>query len=320
MTVRTAQPGRLAHLPKKHGFAYYLKRDWQVYVFLLLPIIYILIFNYYPMYGAQIAFKDYKAVKGIEGSPWVGVKHFARFFNDYQFGRVLKNTVFLSLYSLFAAFPCKVILALLLNVVRHEKYKKTVQMISYMPHFISTVVMVGIVLQFFNPYIGILSRFLQLLGGSNRDLLGVPSAFMHIYVWSGIWQNVGWGTIVYLAALAGVDVAQHEAALIDGANRIQRIWHVDLPAIAPTVVIMLIMDCGHIMNIGFEKVWLMQNNLNLSASEVISTYVYKVSFAPTTKSDFSYSTAIGLFNSLVNFLLVILVNQISKSLKQSSLW
>ena len=297
-----------------------LKRDWQVYTFLLLPVAYLLIFNYYPMYGAQIAFKDFKASKGILGSPWVGMEHFERFVTDYQFIRVLKNTLILSIYSLAAAFPCRIALALMLNCVRSGPFRKTVQMITYMPHFISTVVMVGIVLQFFNPHLGILARLYQLLGGEKVDLNSSPAAFRHIYVWSGVWQSTGWGTIVYLAALAGVDTTQHEAALIDGANRLQRVWHIDLPAILPTMVIMLILDVGRVMNVGFEKVYLMQNNLNLRASEVISTYVYKQGFGSTVKGDFSYATAIGLFNSVINFALVITVNRIAKLLGQSSLW
>ncbi|MCI8624591.1 MAG: sugar ABC transporter permease [Provencibacterium sp.] len=297
-----------------------LKRTWPLYVFLLLPLIYLAVVQYYPMYGAQIAFKDFKAGLGIAGSPWVGLKHFKRFFNDYQFWRILPNTLILSFYSLLATFPMTILLSLMMNTVRSNGYRKAVQMITYMPHFISTVVMVGILVQFLNPRIGMLAQFLQMLGGTDRDLMGLPQAFPHLYVWSGIWQNVGWGTIIYLAALASVDPSQHEAALIDGANRLQRMLYVDLPAILPTAIIMLILDAGRIMNIGFEKVFLMQNDLNLSASEVISTYVYKMGIGGTGRSDFSYGAAIGLFNSAVNFILVVTVNQISKAMKQNSLW
>lgn len=297
-----------------------LRRCWPLYLFLLLPFGYLLVFNYYPMYGAQIAFRDFKALKGIEGSPWVGFKHFENFFKDYQFTRILFNTIFLSLYGILASFPITIIVALLLNAVVNQRYKKTIQMISYMPYFISTVVIVGIMLQMFNPRIGVLAQLIQIMGGTSRDIIGMPGAFPHMYVWSGIWQSVGWWTIIYMAALAGVDPFTHEAALIDGANRVQRMWHVEIPAILPTAVIILIMNAGSLMNVGFEKTFLMQNNLNLSTSEVISTYVYKKSLGATGRTDFSYSTAIGLFNSVVNFVLVVTVNHISKLLKQNALW
>ena len=297
-----------------------LKRCWTLYLFLLLPVAYVLLYHYYPMYGSIIAFKDFKAGRGILGSEWVGLKHFDRFFRDYQFSRIIINTITISLYNLVASFPVTIIAALSINAVREARFRKTVQMITYMPHFISTVVMVGILAQMFSPKIGILSILLQALTGSTRDVLGMPTAFTHLYVWSGLWQNVGWGTIIYVAALAGVDPSQHEAAIIDGANRVQRMWHIEIPAIIPTAVILLIMNAGAIMNVGFEKSFLMQNNLNLSASEVISTYVYKRGIGGTGKSDFSYAAAIGLFNSVINFVLVISVNQISKFLKQEALW
>lgn len=297
-----------------------IKRCWVLYLFLLLPLLYLIIFQYYPMYGAQIAFKNFRPRDGIEGSKWVGFKHFIKFFNDYQFTRILLNTITLSSYSIIASFVVTIIVALLLNAVYNEKFKKVVQMISYMPHFISTVVLVGILVQMLNPRIGVLAQIFQALGGTDRDLLGIPAAFPHLYVWSDIWQSVGWWTIVYIAALSGVDPSQHEAAIIDGANRLQRMIHIELPTIIPTAVIILIMNAGSIMNVGFEKVFLMQNNLTLSTSEVISTYVYKNSLGDGGRSDFSYSTAIGLFNSVINFVLVIFVNQISKCLKQSSLW
>lgn len=316
-----------ANIPSKAGearqglsVAARLRRDWQVYTFLLVPVVYLLIFNYYPMYGAQIAFKNFKASKGILGSPWVGLEHFQRFVTDYQFTRVLGNTITLSAYTLAAAFPCRILLALMLNCTRSGPYRRAVQMITYMPHFISTVVIVGIVLQFFNPHLGIFARLYQAFGGEKVDLNSSPTAFRHLYVWSGVWQSTGWGTIVYLAALAGVDPSQHEAAIIDGASRLQRVWHIDMPAILPTIVIMLILDVGRVMNVGFEKVYLMQNNLNLRASEVISTYVYKQGFGSTVKGDFSYATAIGLFNSVVNFILVVTVNRIARALGQTSLW
>jgi ABC-type polysaccharide transport system permease subunit len=270
------------------------------------------------MYGAQIAFRRFRASLGITGSPWIGLSNFIRFFNDYQFIRVLKNTLFISSYTLLAAFFVHIVLALSINTIQSKHYKKIVQMITYMPHFISTVVMVGILTQFFNTRLGIIAKMLHPFGVT-RDLMGIPAAFSHIYVWSGIWQNAGWGTIVYLAALAGVDPNLHEAALCDGASRFQRVLYIDLPAILPTAAIMLIMDAGRVMNLGFEKIYLMQNSLNLSASQVISTYVYEVSLG-SGRNDFSYGAAIGLFNSVVNFILVFTVNKIAKNMNQSSLW
>ena len=197
--------------------------------------------------------------------------------------------------------------------------RKMVQTVVYIPHFISTVVIVGIILRMFNPNLGTLSKLIQFMGSTNRDLMGVNSAFPHIYVWSNIWQNAGWGTIIYLATLSGIDPQLHEAAIVDGATRLQRVRHIDIPAIIPIAIIILIMDCGKIMDVGFEKILLMQNSLNISSSEVISTYVYKVGIA-TGRPNYSMSSAIGLFNSIINFLLIIIVNSISKSLKQNSLW
>jgi putative aldouronate transport system permease protein len=300
-----------------------IKKVHQLYLLLVIPIVYLVIFQYYPMYGAQIAFKSFKANLGIIGSPWVGFKHFIRFFKSYQFVRVVSNTFILSSYSLICAFTVRVILALMINIVRSGGYRKTVQMVTYMPHFISTVVLVGILVQFFNPRLGVISMFIQLLGGTNRDLMGMPQFFAHIYVWSGIWQNAGWGTIIFLAALSSVDTNLYEAAIIDGTNRLQRVWHIDIPTIIPTAIILLILDAGRIMNVGFEKVFLMQNDLNLSASEVISTYVYKVGIGGTggnVRTDFSFGAAIGLFNSVINFILVFSVNSLSRMMNQNSLW
>ncbi len=307
---------------KKHVLLNRIKKCWQLYIFMFLPFAYLLIFHYYPMYGAQIAFRDYRHVTGITGSEWVGLKHFLRFINSYQFWGVLNNTLILSFYSLIALFPLRVILALSLNAVRSALFRRSVQMITYMPNFISTIVMVGIMVQFFNPRIGIISRVIQMLGGTNRDLLGIPQYFSHLYVWSGIWQNLGFGTIIFLAALASVDSCQHEAAIIDGASRLQRIRHIDFPAILPTVFILLILDCGRIMSVGFEKVFVMQNDLNLVASEVISTFTYKMGIGGGGgyRANFSFGAAIGLFNSVINFILVVSVNKISKMFNQASLW
>ena len=297
-----------------------LSRSRQCYVMLIIPVIYLILFKYIPMYGVQIAFKDFIATKGIEGSPWVGLAQFERFFTSIQFKRVLPNTLYLSLYQLIAGFPMPILLALSLNSTLNRRYGKVVQMVTYMPHFISMVVMVGIVIQFLNPHVGIIGKLVSALnGGKTVDLMGKPQYFRSIYVWSGIWQTTGWGTIVYLAALASVSMEIHEAATIDGANRVQRIWHVDIPGILPTAVILLIMNTGRIMDVGFEKALLMQNNLNLRVSEIIQTYVYKIGLA-SNNADFSYAAAIGLFNSAINFILIIIVNQIARRLGDTSLW
>lgn len=294
---------------------------WQLYVFLLIPLVYLIIFKYVPMAGLQLAFKKYKMAQGIWGSKWVGMENFTKFFNSYQFSRVITNTLTLSFYSIFVGFPFPILFALLLNSVENAALKKSVQTITYMPHFISTVVLVGMIIKVFNPNYGIYGQLAKLLTGEvPKDLLATGSGFTHLYVWSGIWQNFGWDSIMYLAALTAVDPALHEAAQIDGASRLQRIRHIDIPAILPTVTIMLIMRTGSIMSVGFEKVYLMQNDLNLAASEIISTYEYKRGLASGGASDYSLSTAIGLFNSSINLLLLVIVNYISGKVSENSLW
>ena len=294
--------------------------NWQLYLMLLLPVIWLLVFCYAPMSGIQIAFKDFKIRQGIWGSPWVGFDNFERFFTSYQFFRVLKNTLVISPYSLVASFPLPIVLALSLNVVRKAAYKKFVQMVTYIPHFISVIVIVGMILQMFNSRIGLYGTvYTALTGQQAPDILSKASAFPHLYVWSGVWQEVGWGSIIYLSALSAVDPALHEAAIVDGASRFKRVLVLDLPTVLPTATIMLIMNAGRIMTIGFEKVYLMQNDLNLTTSEIISTYVYKVSLGPTG-GDFSLGAAIGLFNSVINLILILLVNAVTKRMGGTSLW
>ena len=294
--------------------------NWQLYLMLLLPVIWLLVFCYAPMSGIQIAFKDFKIRQGIWGSPWVGFDNFERFFTSYQFFRVLKNTLVISLYSLVASFPLPIVLALSLNVVRKAAYKKFVQMVTYIPHFISVIVIVGMILQMFNSRIGLYGTvYTALTGQPAPDILSKASAVPHLYVWSGVWQEVGWGSIIYLSALSAVDPALHEAAIVDGASRFKRVLVLDLPTVLPTATIMLIMNAGRIMTIGFEKVYLMQNDLNLTTSEIISTYVYKVSLGPTG-GDFSLGAAIGLFNSVINLVLILLVNAVTKRMGGTSLW
>ena len=296
-------------------------KDWQLYVFLLIPIIYVFIFSYIPMGGLVIAFKDYKVRKGIFGSDWVAFDNFIKFFQSYQFWRVLKNTLILSVYSIVVSFPIPILFALMMNSIRSEKFKKVVQTIVTMPHFISTVVMVGILFSVFHNRTGMYGNFMHWFTGEYPgDLFASPSNFRHMYVWSGVWQGFGWSSIIYTAALAGVDPTYHEAAMIDGASRFKRILYVDLPAILPTIITMLILRMGSVMSIGFEKVYLMQNSLNLSASEIISTYVYQVGLSASGSGDFAYSTAIGMFNNIINFILVVTVNKISAKVSETSLW
>jgi putative aldouronate transport system permease protein len=296
-----------------------IKNNWQLYLFLLIPVVYLFIFEYIPMVGVQIAFRRYSARLGIWGSPWVGMENLMRFFESYQFRRVIVNTVSLSFLSIVVGFPIPVIFALLMNSFETPFYKKVSQTIVNLPHFISVVVLVGMIFQVFNADTGIYGNLMYSLTGSKPpNLFAKPENFRTMYILSGVWQGFGWGSIIYLAALAGVSSEMHEAAVIDGATRFQRILYVDFPSILPTVTILLILRMGSVMSVGFEKVFLMQNGLNLSLSEVISTYVYKVGLTGT--SDFSYSTAIGLFNSVVNLVMIAGVNFIARKLGETSLW
>ena len=299
-----------------------MKMDWEIYAFLLIPLVYIIIFKYIPMAGIQIAFKKYNPVKGIWGSPWVGLYHFRKFFKSYYCERVIVNTLRISIYALVAGFPIPIIFALMLNAMPGRKFKKTVQTVTYMPHFISTVVLVGMIQQLFSPSVGLYYYAYKFLGGESmpKDLLASPNSFLHLYVWSGIWQSFGWSSIIYMAALAGISQDLHEAAEIDGATRFQRILHVDFPGILPTATIMLILRFGNIMGVGYEKIYLMQNTMNLRVSEVISTYVYKIGLGSGGNSDYSLSTAVGLFNSVVNLIMITLCNQVTRRLSETSLW
>ncbi|MDN4600632.1 ABC transporter permease subunit [Paenibacillus sp. F6_3S_P_1C] len=292
-------------------------RNWQLYLLISPVVAYYIVFQYLPMYGIQIAFKDFIATKGIWGSPWVGFEHFERFFHSYFFWRLIKNTLGLGLYSLAVGFPVPIILALLMNEVRAEKFKKFVQTITYAPHFLSTVVVVGMMMMFLSPRYGIINHFIGMFGGTPINFLSEPSWFKTLFVMSDVWQTMGWSSIIYLAALAGVDSQLHEAARVDGATRLQRIWHINIPSIMPTIIILFILNIGSIMGIGFEKVLLMQNSLNLETSDIISTYVYR---SGIQDAEYSFSAAIGLFNSIINFILLVTVNQISKRMSETSLW
>ena len=292
-------------------------RNYELYLFMLPAIILFVLFLYFPMYGVQIAFKDFRANLGIEGSPWVSFKHFERFVSTMSFTTLLRNTLRISLLSLLVGFPIPILFALLVNEIRFARYKKAIQTISYAPHFISTVVMVSMITIFLDKDYGIVNQIISVLGIGPYDFMTRGSWFAAIYVVSNVWQNMGWDAIIYIAALAGVDLELHEAAMIDGATRFQRILHINLPSILPTITIMLILACGKIMSVGYEKVFLMQNALNTSHSEIISTFVYK---AGLQNAQYSFSTAIGLFNSVVNLILLLSVNALAKKLSDTSLW
>ncbi len=294
-----------------------MKKNWILYVMILPVALYYIIFAYMPMYGIQLAFKDYHVKQGIMGSPWVGLEHFIRFFNSYNFGSLLKNTIGISVYSLLVGFPIPIIFALMLNYLRNKFLKKTVQMVSYAPYFISTVVMCGMIAIFMNPDTGILNVIRNFFGMESVDFLAKPEWFKDIYVWTGVWQGMGWSSIIYISALSGVDYQLHEAAIVDGATKIQRMIHVDLPSIKPTIIMLLILQIGSLMNVGFEKVFLLQNTLNKSAASVISTYTYEVGLL---NSDYGYSTAVGLFNSVINVILIVGANQLCKKFADESLF
>ena len=294
-----------------------IRQHWPLYVFLLPTIAYFLIFRIYLLYGLQLAFKNYRVVDGIGGSPWVGFDNFRRFFSTADFGKLMGNTLSVSIVTLIFTFPLPIILALLLNQLPSLKYKKLVQTTVYAPHFISTVVMVGMIFLFTSPSSGLINKLIEAFGGKAIHFTAEPGWFVPMYVISEVWQSTGWGSILYLAALAGVSPELHEAALVDGANKFQRVWHIDIPGILPTIVIMMILNAGKIMNVGFEKAYLMQTSLNIKASEIIATYVYK---RGVLKSQISLSTAVGLFDSVVNMILVVSVNWISRKVTDSSLF
>ena len=294
-----------------------VKRHWQLYLMLVLPVTYLIIFAYFPMGGAIIAFKDYSIRGGIWGSEWVGLKHFKNLFTTPDFKNLMTNTLALSLYSLIISFPMPILLALAINEMRGRHYKKMVQMVTYLPYFISTVVLVGIMQNIFSVRTGLVNNIITLFGGTAVDFMGKPELFRSLYVWSGVWQGMGYSAVIYIAALASVDISQTEAAIIDGAGRFARVWNVDIPAIMPTIVIQLILAVGSIMSLGFEKVYLMQNPVNMQSSEIISTFVYKRGLI---NFQYSYATAVGLFNSVCNLVLIVLANMFSKKVNETSLW
>ena len=291
--------------------------NWQFWVIIAVPIIYAIIFAYIPMAGIVLAFQDFSIRKGIFGSEWVGLRYFKQFLTSTSSVLVIKNTLILGIYSFLASFPVPILLAIGINEMRAKRYKKAVQMVTYAPYFISIVVLVGMMMQMMDLRSGIINVFIQKLGFSPINFFGDPKIFRHLDVWRGVWQSAGYASIIYLAALSGVSKELQEAAIVDGANRVKRILHVDIPAILPTIIIMLIFNCASIVSIGLDKVFLMQNSLNASVSEVISTFVYKVG---VVNSNIGFSTAAGLFQSVVSFVLLVIVNRVCKKITENSLW
>lgn len=294
-----------------------MRKHWQFYLLIALPLIYIIVFCYIPMPGVLMAFERYSPSKGLLGSDWVGLQHFKQFFASPSSTRIIWNTLRIGLYSLIAGFPIPIILAVAVNEVANKKFKKSVQMITYAPYFISTVVLVGILAQITDPRLGVLNKIIELFGGDPINFMGNPKMFDHLYVWSGIWQGVGYNSVIYIAALAGVSKELQEAAVVDGASRWKRIWHVDLPSIRPQIIILLIFSVGNVLNIGYEKIYLMQNDLNIQTSEVISTFVYKVGLV---NADYGFSTAVGLFNAVISIILLTTTNYIAKKTTDTGIW
>ncbi len=307
-------------LAKKPGLLrrWFLSRSmWQLYLLALVPTAFIIIFNYLPMGGVLIAFKDYSIRKGIFGSSWAGMKYFDQLFSTPIFPDILKNTIILSLYSLIIGFPFPIILALAFNELNNGRIKKIAQTITFAPYFVSTVVVVSILMQVFSYRYGVVNAIVKMLGGEAIDFLGATSFFRPAYVWSGVWQGAGYSSILYIAALSGIDVSLYEAASIDGASKLQKLWHIDLPGIRPTIIITLILNTGNILSVGFEKVYLMQNPVNYGISEIISTYVYKVGIE---QAQFSFATAVGVFNSVINCIILVLVNWVARRVSETSLF
>ncbi len=303
-------PNRAARLARDFALNKYL------YIMMIPVVVYYLVFHYAPMYGALIAFKDYSPMKGIMGSDWVGFRHFADFFNSYYFWRILKNTITISLYSLIFEFPTPIILALLINEVRHKTFKRVAQTITYMPYFISLVVICGIITDFTNAD-GIINRIFVWMGYDGQAMLQRPELFRSIYILSEIWQRIGWESIIYIAALMGIDQEQYEAARMDGASRFKQMMHITLPGIMPTIAIMMILRMGNLLNVGFEKIILLYNPITYDTADVISSFVYRKGLL---EFGWSYSSAVGLFNSVINLILLVTANYVSRRLNDSSLW
>lgn len=302
---------------KKRTWRRDLRENYDLYLFVLPGLITIILFNYLPMYGIQIAFRNFRPIKGIWGSSWVGLRWFERFFSSAQFETLVVNTLLLSLY-LLATFPLPIMMALLFRQIRYPRIQKVLQTVSYAPHFISVVVMAGMLLLFLSPRSGIYGNIVRLFGGIPGNPMGDARLFRSIYVWSDAWQHTGWDSIIFIAALSAVDPQLYDAATVDGASRFQKICHIEIPALLPTASLLLILRMGGLMSIGFDKVYLLQNGLNLSASEVLSTYVYKIGLTGTAQ--YSYSAAVGMFSTLINLILLSSCNFITRKMSGTSLW
>ncbi len=301
---------------KKGNIWHRVYSDRALYLLLLPSFIIMFIFTYLPMYGVVIAFKDFTPAKGLMGSSWAGFKYFKQYFNSFQFWPTIKNTLILSIYSIVVTFPLPIVLALICNQMRTGKFKKVFQVSTYLPHFISTVVMCGMIILFLSPSSGVIAKLLSLIGIQMPNVMGSAGAFPSVYVWTEVWQHLGWDSILYIAALAAIDPSLYEAATMDGASKWQKMLKIDIPLLMPTATVMFILRMGSVMNVGFEKVYLLQNNLNTASSEIISTYVYKMGLV---SSQYSLSSAIGLFNNLINLILLVTVNYISKKMSDTSL-
>ena len=302
---------------RKNNFFKKLNNSKYLLLMVAPVMIYFFLFSYLPMYGITIAFKQYSPFRGYMASPWVGFKHFITFF-EYPFAwRLIKNTFLLSLYSLLWGFPAPIIFALILNEVKNERGKKFVQTITYMPHFISTVIIVSMITMFLSPSTGVFNKLITSLGFEKTNLMSDASYFRSIYIASGIWSGIGWGAIIYLAALSNIDPTLYESAIMDGANKLQKIIYINIPCIAPTIITLLILRTGSLMSVGFEKVFLLQGTINFEVSDVIQTYVYR---SGIKGGQMSYATAIGLFNSVVNILFLLSSNYLSRRVNETSLW
>lgn len=315
--AREAQETRTASKSTRHRTLARIRRHWQLYLVIAVPTAFLVTFNYIPMAGVQIAFRDYNPIGGIWGSPWIGLQEFEFFFQSPYFWPLIQNTLTLSLYALLVGTPATIILALALNEVKHAAFKRTVQMVTYAPYFISTVVLVGMMFIILAPSGGLVGQITGLFGAKAPNLLASPDAFPSLYVWSGVWQETGYGAVIYLAALSTVNLELYEAARIDGASRWQKIIHIDLQALKPTVIILTILSVGNLLGVGFEKVYLLQNPLNLSTSEIIATYVYKNGLLD---ANYTFAAAVGLFNSVINFILILIVNFVARRISETSLF
>lgn len=303
-------PRRWKTLPGRIG------RNWELYLFVLPLVVYLIVFRYVPMYGVQIAFKDFSVSRGIQGSEWVGLRYLSQFFRSFYFETVIRNTLTLTILSLILGFPLPVLLALALNETA-PRLKKTVQTVTFAPHFISTVVMCGIILIFTSPSSGLINNIIAALGGERVNIMQETGMFKWVYILSGIWQETGWSSIIYVAALSNVSSEQLEAAWVDGANKLQRVIYINFPVLVPTIITLLILRCGSLLSVGYEKVYLLQNSVNIPESEVISTYVYK---SGLESNNYSLSAAVDLFNSVINSSILIAVNWISRKVGENSLW